>query len=304
MKRYLPNGRDFFPLHVDVMGQVASRRFMTAFIYLNTPAGGETVFPNLDISVAPEPGKLLAFPPIWLFPHAGLPPNPARNISSTLIFAIRCRRSPWGHDGRRQETKWFPCASIRVGAFLHAKAVAVPDSVDVRRCATAIPAIGRFSSRAGRVPERRLRRAAKEWRPLAEAGDPIAQFNLGLLYLDGHGVPQSPAEAANWFRRAAEQDYTRGPAQPGRHVRLRQGVKRDYVQAYKWLNICAAKGNGGCVTQRDLIAKKLKARPSSRRPAPGHGIQAAERSREAVAPSILPIRTWTPIPNPQSPVRP
>ena len=37
-----------------------------------------------------------------------------------------------------------------------------------------------------------------------------------------------------------------------------QGVKRDFVQAYKWLNICAAKGNGGCVTQRDLIAKKLK----------------------------------------------
>ena len=46
MKRYLPNGRDFFPLHVDVMGQVAARRFMTAFIYLNAPAGGETVFPT------------------------------------------------------------------------------------------------------------------------------------------------------------------------------------------------------------------------------------------------------------------
>jgi hypothetical protein len=75
MKRYLPNGRDFFPLHVDVMGQTASLRFMTAIIYLNTTAGGETVFPNLDISVAPEPGTLLAFPPLWLFPHAGRPPE-------------------------------------------------------------------------------------------------------------------------------------------------------------------------------------------------------------------------------------
>jgi 2-oxoglutarate-Fe(II)-dependent oxygenase superfamily protein len=75
MKRYLANGRDSFPVHVDVMGQVASRRFMTAFIYLNATAGGETVFPNLNISIAPEPGKLLAFPPIWLFPHAGLPPQ-------------------------------------------------------------------------------------------------------------------------------------------------------------------------------------------------------------------------------------
>lgn len=75
MKRYLPDGRDRFPPHVDVLSQVAARRFMTAIIYLNAPSGGETVFPDLDISVAPEPGKLLAFPPLWLFPHAGLTPK-------------------------------------------------------------------------------------------------------------------------------------------------------------------------------------------------------------------------------------
>jgi len=75
LKRYLPNGRDSFPEHVDVMTQAAARRFMTAFIYLNETADGETVFPELDISVAPEPGKLIAFPPLWMFPHAGLPPR-------------------------------------------------------------------------------------------------------------------------------------------------------------------------------------------------------------------------------------
>jgi len=100
--------------------------------------------------------------------------------------------------------------------------------------------------------------AAKEWRPLAEQGDPVAQFNLGLLYLDGHGVPQSPVEAANWFRRAAEQDYTQAQHNLGAMYGSGQGVKRDLVQAYKWLNICAAKGNSGCVAQRDMIAKKLK----------------------------------------------
>ncbi len=75
LKRYLPNGRDSFPVHVDVMGQIASRRFMTAIIYLNATAGGETVFPTLEMSVAPAPGKLIAFPPLWLFPHAGLAPQ-------------------------------------------------------------------------------------------------------------------------------------------------------------------------------------------------------------------------------------
>jgi TPR repeat protein len=101
--------------------------------------------------------------------------------------------------------------------------------------------------------------AAKEWRPLAEAGEATAQYNLGLLYLDGHGVPQSTMEAANWFRRAAEQDYTEAQHNLGAMYGSGQGVKRDYVQAYKWLNICAAKGNNGCIAQRDLIAKKLKA---------------------------------------------
>jgi len=76
MKRYLPNGRDCFPPHVDVMDRDAARRFMTAFIYLNAPdGGGETVFPTLGISVSPEPGKMIAFPPLWPFPHAGQPPK-------------------------------------------------------------------------------------------------------------------------------------------------------------------------------------------------------------------------------------
>lgn len=101
--------------------------------------------------------------------------------------------------------------------------------------------------------------AVKEWRPLAEQGDAVAQYNLGLLYLDGHGVPQSPAEAVNWFRRAAEQDYALAQHNLGAMYGSGQGVKRDYVQAYKWLNICAAKGTAGCASQRDLIAKKLKA---------------------------------------------
>lgn len=100
--------------------------------------------------------------------------------------------------------------------------------------------------------------AVKEWRPLAEQGDPEAQYNIGLLYLDGKGVPQNPAEAVNWFRRAAEQDYEKAQHNLGAMYGSGQGVKRDFIQAYKWLNICAAKGNAGCVTQRDLVAKKLK----------------------------------------------
>lgn len=75
MKRYMPDGRDCFPPHVDVMDDADSRRFVTAILYLNDPGGGETTFPSLGISVAPEAGRLVVFPPLWLFPHAGQPPR-------------------------------------------------------------------------------------------------------------------------------------------------------------------------------------------------------------------------------------
>ncbi len=75
IKRYLPNEQDFFVPHVDVVDQVSARRFVTALIYLNEPEGGETTFPNLDLSIAPETGKILVFPPLWLFPHEGRPPR-------------------------------------------------------------------------------------------------------------------------------------------------------------------------------------------------------------------------------------
>ena len=99
--------------------------------------------------------------------------------------------------------------------------------------------------------------AAKEWRPIAEQGDPAVQFNLGLLYLDGQGVPLDLDQAVKWFNRSAEQGYDKAQLNLGALYSVGKGVKRDYVQAYKWLNICASTGNAKCVAQRDLIAKKL-----------------------------------------------
>lgn len=122
----------------------------------------------------------------------------------------------------------------------------------------ALPAFADFQAGLDAYQKGDYVEAAKQWRPLADQGDDVAQYNLGLLYLDGHGVPQSVTEAANWFRRAAEQDYAQAQHNLGAMYGSGQGVKRDYVQAYKWLNICAAKGTGGCASQRDLIAKKLK----------------------------------------------
>ena len=49
--------------------------------------------------------------------------------------------------------------------------------------------------------------ALKIWKPLAEQGHANAQFDLGVIYDNGDGVPQDYAEAVKWYRMAAEQGY-------------------------------------------------------------------------------------------------
>ena len=49
--------------------------------------------------------------------------------------------------------------------------------------------------------------AALWYRKAAEQGDAGAQFFLGSLYLDGHGVPQDDAQGEAWLHKADEQGY-------------------------------------------------------------------------------------------------
>jgi TPR repeat protein len=45
--------------------------------------------------------------------------------------------------------------------------------------------------------------ALKEWKPLADQGDAVAQSNLGLMYGNGNGVLQDTIAAHMWFNIAA-----------------------------------------------------------------------------------------------------
>ena len=41
----------------------------------------------------------------------------------------------------------------------------------------------------------------------AEAGDAVAQYDLGVMYANGLGVPEDDAEAMRWYRLAADQGH-------------------------------------------------------------------------------------------------
>ena len=82
MKRYLDNDFDRFDAHVDVMNYETSRRFLAFFIYLNdVDEGGETEFVGFNkegtyipYKIQPKRGRLLMFPPMWPWLHAGHKP--------------------------------------------------------------------------------------------------------------------------------------------------------------------------------------------------------------------------------------
>src|SRR4029453_526699 len=46
--------------------------------------------------------------------------------------------------------------------------------------------------------------ALKIFVPLAEQGNPDAEYSVGTIYANGRGLPQSYVDAAKWFHRAAE----------------------------------------------------------------------------------------------------
>ena len=82
--------------------------------------------------------------------------------------------------------------------------------------------------------------AARWYRMAAEQGNAKAQLNLGQMYNIGKGVPKDVVETARLFRLAAEQGNARAQFRLGLLYGLGQGVPKDDVQAYAWVNIGAA----------------------------------------------------------------
>ncbi|MCG6861613.1 MAG: 2OG-Fe(II) oxygenase [Chromatiaceae bacterium] len=69
VQRYRPG--EFYHWHIDGGSHEFSQRQLVALWYLNDmpEPGGETQFLYQDISIAPQRGKLILFPPFWTHEH-------------------------------------------------------------------------------------------------------------------------------------------------------------------------------------------------------------------------------------------
>ncbi len=82
--------------------------------------------------------------------------------------------------------------------------------------------------------------AYQVWRPLADAGDKIAMFNIGVLYAQGKGVKQDMPEAVKWYRRSAEAGYAPAQFNLGSSYLDGRGVDIDKQRALEWWTRAAA----------------------------------------------------------------
>ena len=122
-------------------------------------------------------------------------------------------------------------------------------------------------------------RALEIWRPLAENGNPDAQYSIGYLYVRGEGVLADARTAAKWFRRAAEQGDPDSQLHLGLLYAQGEGVGRDLIEAYKWFSLAYRGYAPG--EQRDLAFRNRENAASELEP---EEIEEAERRVEAWRP--------------------
>lgn len=89
---------------------------------------------------------------------------------------------------------------------------------------------------------------------LATDGNPVAQFNLGVLHDVGRGVVQDYAQAVKWYRLAAAQGHAGAQFNLGGMYFEGLGVAQDYVRAYQWFALAGVAGYAGAVKNRNSIA--------------------------------------------------
>ena len=86
--------------------------------------------------------------------------------------------------------------------------------------------------------------AQKYLEPLAQKGNPIAQFQLGVMHADGRGVSQDPVMAVKFLRAAAEQGYAPAQSSMGIMSAFGKGIKQNDQAATEWFKKAALQGYG------------------------------------------------------------
>ena len=99
--------------------------------------------------------------------------------------------------------------------------------------------------------------ALLEFKPLAEQGNDDAQFYMGLMYLNGYGVPEDFNVALKWYTLSAEQGYKFAHYNMSEIYENGWGVLQDNICAYMWGNIAVFNGIEKGAEIKDRVVKNM-----------------------------------------------
>ncbi|TIL61962.1 MAG: sel1 repeat family protein, partial [Mesorhizobium sp.] len=85
--------------------------------------------------------------------------------------------------------------------------------------------------------------AFRQWKIVADAGNPDAQNNIGLMYWLGQGVAQNDAQAVSFWRKTAEAGNLDGASGLSQAYYYGRGVGKDDRLAFMWARKAADKGH-------------------------------------------------------------
>ena len=108
----------------------------------------------------------------------------------------------------------------------------------------------------GQIVPQDLAEAASWFRKAAEQNNAAAQFNLGRMYENGRGVAQDFVAAMHWYRRASDRGDAAAQFNLGTLYCSGRGGTVDYVEAHKWLALAASRFPAAEKEQRNRAVQK------------------------------------------------
>lgn len=101
------------------------------------------------------------------------------------------------------------------------------------------------------------------WRVRADAGDPLAQFNLAVMFDRGEGTDRDTNRAVAWYHIAAEQGVVAAQYQLGIIYSEGLSVPADHDMAVYWLSQAAARGHATARNHVQQIRAQVPAVPAT-----------------------------------------
>lgn len=106
--------------------------------------------------------------------------------------------------------------------------------------------------------------ALANWWPLAVNGDARSQASLGFMFYSGSGVTRDDRQSLDWFRKAAEAGQPTAQFFLGLHYLFGRGLIADAAHAHAWCDIAMTYGYEDALYCREEAALRMKGDDMSR----------------------------------------